>query len=202
MADQEFGAQAFSRRPSEARPARRWDIVRVKAGKAIMGVMLGHDVVGAYTHWWGGRTVPCNGPDCSPCSKNVELRWHGYLPLYSLKTRDTSIVEFTEACVEVIDRWFSEHRTLRGCVIEIHRPGAKANGELRAKVYDGPLAKAVLPESPQVEEILMRMWGQTALKKRKQAAAAAGESVHISKLLPGQTQLPDEVYGPSAQQGG
>lgn len=194
MKDDQEDVGPWARRPLEGTRTRRWEIVRVKAGKEVRGIMLAGDLVGAYTHFWGGRTVACDGRACLPCSKNVELRWHGYLPLYSARSRETSIIEVTEACVEVIDRWFSAHRSLRGAMVTIGRPGVKANGMLRARLEEGPLPVEALPAPPDVKSILENMWGREPLNRKRKSASASDGTVPISKFLPGQTELPDDVY--------
>lgn len=198
MAESKNEGGPFARRPDAEHIVRKYDIVRCRAGKSLKGIMLAGDVCGAYTHWYGGKTVPCNGLTCPACSMNVEVRWHGYLPLYNTTTRNTIIAEITTAAVEPIDRWFREKRSLRGAFIEIMRGADRANAPLKSRVSDGPLPMEALPTAPHVREILEKMWGTWELRRRKAGDVAADGTISMRDQLKGQTEIAEQFYDETA----
>lgn len=158
MADRKSDEDFWARRPEDGLEKRRYDVIRVGAGRSIKGIMLAGDVIGAYTHWFGGRTVPCFGPECRACATGVEIRWHGYVPLMAIKQRTIQIFELTVAAVGPLDAWFRTHRSLRGALVELQRRGGRANGMVRSLVSDGPLPAEALPDPPDVKAVLRNLW--------------------------------------------
>lgn len=189
MADDRNEGPFYARRPTPDRIKRKFDLVRVRAGKSIRGIMLAGDLVGAYTHYWGGRTVPCFAGECVACKRNVEVRWHGYLPLLALKQQSIAIVEITDGCVEVFDDWYRKHRSLRGALVEVRRREGKANNPLWADLQDGPIPATNLPDPPDVQAILERMWGLHSLERVGDRAAGARTPRRVGEFLPGQRDL-------------
>lgn len=194
MAKEKIEQGPFARRPVSELVVRKYDILRCRQGKVVKGIMLAGDVCGAYTHWYGGRTLPCNGLSCPACKMNVEVRWHGYLPLYNTSTRNIVIAEITTAAVEPIDRWFREKRSLRGAFISIMRGAERVNSPLKSRVEEGPLPAEALPNPPHVREILEKMWGTWELRRRKGDDVAAEGVLRMGDTLPGQTEIPEEFF--------
>lgn len=162
MKDTNGSKLGFQRRPPESDTETTVEVRRVAPGRPIRGIVLSHDLAGRFTHWFGGRTVPCHDGECKACNESVERRWKGWLAIYNPDTRGICILEITPKTVPPIDEYFRAHRTLRGAQITASRIGKKDNGKVVATLCSGPIHNDDLPTCPQVEKVLLKMWGVEA----------------------------------------
>lgn len=136
-----------------------WKIERCPPGaKGAYAIVLSHRLVGTHTHYYGGRTRPCTGENCTVCEKGHQPRWKGYLACTDKLLQKRLIIEIPARACSTIDEWFCQRRTLRGSIVGLKRIGDKANSRVLATMMDGLVTKETLPEAPNVQKILLRMW--------------------------------------------
>lgn len=148
----------FARRPAEILEGRNLDIVRVPQGRMVTGIMLSHDSIGCYTHWWGGRTVPCYQQNCKACADGGEKRWCSWLAVRNRGGGAILMLELPSAASAETYRFFREVRTFRGWGYQMQRVGKRANARLRIKWDDHRHDPATLPKAPCLAPILRNMW--------------------------------------------
>lgn len=151
----------WARRPRTEDLPDQWRIMRAGAGGHPASMILSEDTVGAYTHFWGGRTRLCLKNDCEPCSKGRVPRWRGYVAVVSSKSGKFGILELTPMCVPDIERFMKERPTLRGAIITLSRKGKKENGQLECVLEWSPGNGTNLPPCPDVLRHLRRIWRLT-----------------------------------------
>jgi len=153
------GQQYFGRRPDDGVSPRQWKIRRCGATEKLIGTCLSHDLIGGYTHWFRGRTLPCVDPStCEACQASTPRRWHSWFAAKLTKFSELVIIEITERAVEPFDSWFRQHRTLRGVCFELSRKGRKENGQLCVRLKDGVVPSDQLQSIGEIDFMLLRMW--------------------------------------------
>lgn len=148
----------WQRRPDDDEMSLRYELYRVPARGAKGLIILSHDVLGAYTHWWRGRTNPCTGENCSACAEGNRRRWHGWFMTLAPQQRRQLIFEVTAAGAAAVDAYFKEHRTLRGAVITALRVPAKENGKLILSLAKSSLQSQEIPKAAKIEDLLLKIW--------------------------------------------
>lgn len=121
--------------------------------------ILSNDLLGCWTHFFGGRTVPCTGEDCEACKAGSSGRWHGYVSAVEVKTHERVIFECTASAAEHLAAYRAKHGTLRGCHTLASRTSARPNArvQLRSKPLDQ--AEVQLPLPMNVQAALCHIWG-------------------------------------------
>lgn len=160
----------FSRRPEKERGDLAIPLVRCKPGRGVSGVILSDDTIGAYTHYWRGRTQICTRPECDACNADRRPRWYGYLGVWNPESRARAIFEVTPSCMESIDYYFTKFGSLRGAEIKLCRASPKINARVIAELKAGNYAGDKLPEAIDVRGILTKMW---EIKEETTKATAA-----------------------------
>jgi hypothetical protein len=135
-------------------------LLRCPQGSLPPFVILSPSQFGGDSHYYGGRTIPCEGRECPYCAVHSKRIWKGYLAVWDAKHRTTGIIEFTKPCLETIRTYKAAHGTLRTHSIELHRAGKKINGSLSVILAPTAWADADIPPPPDVIAILTRMWNQ------------------------------------------
>lgn len=148
----------WSKRPDRGEVTHSTKLVRAKPGKAIGGICLSADVIGAYTHYWQGRTRICEGPGCEACESNRAARWYGFLAIAHEQSKEVAILEITASSLQPIEAHLKKYGTLRGARISLKRAGAKINSRILATIEPTVLRDNELPTTPDVEKILAKMW--------------------------------------------
>ncbi len=152
-------SNGWKRRPSQSDMPLRYEVNRAGPKGHAPAIILSHDVEGAYIHYYRGRSQKCLPENCESCEANIERRWRGYLIVADARTRETSMMEVTAAAMPDIDRYFREHRTLRGALIETRRIPPKANGRLVSKLTESAYDMASYNKAPPLRKLLMKLWG-------------------------------------------
>lgn len=57
--------------PTDPRGA-SFQIVRTPTGPGITAIVTSPDLLGCFTHYWKGRTMPCEGQGCTSCANGQE----------------------------------------------------------------------------------------------------------------------------------
>lgn len=124
----------------------------------LRAVITCDDLNVCYTHFWGGRTMPCEQPDCDACRAMSPKRAHVYISAYQLETREHFIFECTAAAAEPFHEWKRANNGLRGCLFQASRPKRRRNAqvEILCRPYD--LTKINLPQPPDIARAMAVIW--------------------------------------------
>lgn len=128
----------------------------------LIAVITCDDVLGCPTHFYGGRTVPCEADKCVPCQEGISWRWHGYVSAYLLKAKQHFLFEMTARCAEVLIQYREAHSTLRGCLFEATRPSQTPNGRVIIHTKPIDLEGIAVPDPPDLPTLLSMIWNLPA----------------------------------------
>lgn len=148
----------FAECPPDVECPLGFDIVRTPAKGSFDCLCLSTVALGKYCHWWNGRTQPCDGEQCSKCLQGSPRRWHSWVAVYSERTQRTFILEVPGGPAKALADFRSKNGTLRGVGIQVHRANGKVNGPVRIGFGKARADNVLLPEAPDVEQLLVRMW--------------------------------------------
>lgn len=149
---------SFSRRPKPSEMPLEIEVLRTPAQGLSNVTCLSNDCLGDHTHFWRGRTKPCQRKHCEACREGIGKRWRGYVFVEVRRTGKIYALELTPACMGEVDRWVTAHGTLRGAKFSLARRDEKPNGKLRLAISPAdPLARD-LPTAPSMRKFLARLW--------------------------------------------
>jgi len=135
-----------------------FDLRRTPHDHPLTAIVTTEDMIGCYTHYWGGRTVPCEKPDCPACNATVPFRWHSYVSAFDPKTRDHFIFECTANAAKAFEDHKAAHSTLRGCYFIACRPKRSKNSKVEITTKPADLARITLPNPPDLIKALSVIW--------------------------------------------
>jgi len=158
MGRSESSDGVFARRAPASAADLDYQLMRVPAGGKLSGTILSHDLVCARVHYYQRRTTPHTDGECEACEHKTRLEWKGWVAVWSPQTRVIGILELTKRAMIPLEKWFDEHRTLRGAVVVVARIGRDINGKLFSTIHPGSIDRDLLPKSPNIEQLLARMW--------------------------------------------
>lgn len=133
-------------------------IRRTPAYSPLVAIITTDDLIGTYTHYYKGRTVPCESPDCEPCQNGMPYRWHAYVAAWETKTGLHFIFEVTAAGAEPFIDYRDHHGTLRGCLFSARRLKQQPNGRVLIQTKPADLREIRLPKSPDMSKCLSILW--------------------------------------------
>lgn len=134
------------------------ELLRVQPGKPLIAIITCKINVGAYTHYWRGRTVQCTGPEDEPCQAGRIARWYGYLSVWAPKTSRQALFEITPPCVGAIKDHVRIYGTLRCAKATLARKTWKNNSTVTLTLEPGPFDSSKLPTEPDIQRQLEHMW--------------------------------------------
>jgi hypothetical protein len=141
------------------------EIVQLRAGQVIEGVILSQKVWGVMTHWNDhagkrGRSERCTRQlgSCAGCERQMPTRWKGYVHYFDFEAKREKFCELTPAAFEMIDTQCPKQRELRGLRIRVRRSEGGSTGRLRVELtlYSGDLER--LPPERNPEPFLETLW--------------------------------------------
>lgn len=133
-------------------------IRRAPAYSALVAIATAQDLIGTYTHYYKGRTIPCESPNCDACQNGIPFRWHAYLSAWDCKTALHFIFEVTAAGAEPFIDYRDHHGTLRGCLFSARRWKERPNGRVLIQTKPADLREIRLPQPPDMEKCLSILW--------------------------------------------
>lgn len=133
-------------------------LMRCAASKSIHGIITTDQLFGCRTHYFHGRTLPCDDASCPACDDGMPWRWHGYVGLYGLTTRRHVIFESTAKAIEPLTKYFNAYGTLRGCELNAQRVNLVPNGRVVIHTKPADLENVNLPDPPNLLEALSIIW--------------------------------------------
>lgn len=149
--------QFSSTPPSDPRGA-ALPLVRTPSGRGLVAIVTSEDLIGCPTHFWGGRTVPCEAADCKPCSEGLPWRWHAWLSAWSPNDHRAFIFESTARVAEIFVAYRTTHGTLRGCKFRAQRRTTSPNSRVYLECQPADLQGIRLPEAPDLIKCLSIIW--------------------------------------------
>lgn len=124
-------------------------------------VCISTSVVGVWTHYIDGRTVPCTLPSgsCRCRPEKLAKRWRGYLATWQPREDKRYLVELTADAyrhtnVDLADMTLE----LRGLLINLSRAGRSKRSPVRVNFTTATYALPDLPPEPDVRAALERIW--------------------------------------------
>jgi len=135
-----------------------FDLIRTPAAGAIQAICTCNDLLVCDTHYWAGRTMPCERPDCSACAQAIPYRTHVYISLYDPKKAEHFIYECTAHAAKPIAEYRAATGTLRGCVIYATRPKGAKNSKVVIETNTANLGRVNLPAEPNLMLALSVIW--------------------------------------------
>jgi hypothetical protein len=135
-----------------------YDLKRTPPDRPLKGIITCDDLNICPTHYWGGRTVPCERPNCPACDKNTAIRSHCYVSLLEAGTHDHILFECTAKAAAPLFDWKRTYGTLRGCLIVASRPKRKKNARVEIICKPVDLTKIILPHAPDIKTAMAVIW--------------------------------------------
>ncbi len=133
-------------------------LIRTHPTKPLVAVVTSDDLLGCHTHYWRGRTVPCEVQGCKPCEDGMPFRWHAWLTALTEPQRTHIIFEITAQAAENFVTYRKANGTLRGCRFRASRPAKTPNGRVRIECRPQDLSKISLPEAPNLVKCMSIIW--------------------------------------------
>ncbi len=152
----------FSRQPPPRATDYALTLRRVPAGAGVRGIITTADLLGCWTHWWGGRTQPCEADDCKACSEGMPKRWHAYIAAWSRDPSYHYLLELTRNAVDPLLAYRKDHGTIRGCAYQARRSGPAKNSRLILTCTPADLNGLQLPPEPNLIHCLAVIWSLPA----------------------------------------
>lgn len=133
-------------------------IRRTPAGRPMVAIVTTENLIGCYTHFHKGKTVPCEKPDCEACHDGIPYRWHSYLAAVDQKDGLHIIFECTAQATEAFTAYRDHHATTRGCMFEARRLNSRPNGRLIIRCKPADLTVHRLPHGPDLTQCMAIIW--------------------------------------------
>jgi len=160
---------AFSNRLPKDKEHMGFKIVRTPESGMICGIITTPELLVCDTHFWGGRTIPCERlrtkmdgtfepGDCAACREAVPYRTHVYVACFSPKTGEHFIFECTAAAAQPLEEYWDKTGTLRGCVIKAIRSRNQRNAKVMIETGTANIARQPIPDAPRMDLLLSVIW--------------------------------------------
>jgi len=138
-------------------------LVRTPASANLRAVVTSDNLVGTYTHFWKGRTLPHDHDDSPACKAGMPYRWHAWLSAYTATKHEHILFEMTAQAAELFATYRKAHGTLRGALFDANRPSRKPNGRVNIHIRPTDLSGHVLPDPPDLIKCLSIIWNLSSL---------------------------------------
>lgn len=148
----------FSNRPPKDDQGYGLTLLRTPANGRLIIAVTSDELVGCPTHWYGGRTVPCEAENCPACLDGLSWRWHGYLSGLLRSTRRIILAEFTAQACETITQYYDAQGSIRGAILTAQRHRNRHNGRVIITLTPGDLDVMQLPPAPDILKALATLW--------------------------------------------
>lgn len=135
-----------------------FDLKRTPTNAPLEAIITCDDLTVCDTHFWHGRTTPCEAPDCPACNEAIPYRTHVYISAYEPRQAQHFIFECTTHAAKPLAEYRQASGTLRGCLFHATRPARTPNGRVLIETNTVNLAKVKLPTAPNVILALSVIW--------------------------------------------
>jgi len=131
---------------------------RCPVGKPVIAIVTSLDLIGCKTHFYQGKTQPCENETCKACLDGVRWTWHSYLSAYDHAAKLHFLFESTARATEAFVQYREAHDVLRGCLFRAQRTQLRANARVYIETRPADLEKYSLPNPPDLTKILAIIW--------------------------------------------
>ena len=135
-----------------------FDLLRTPQEKSLAAIVTSEAMTVTNTHFWGGRTVPCEMPDCEACNASVPFRSHVYVSAFDVKSHAHFIFECTAHAAKAFEDYQKAAGTLRGCYFVASRPKGTPNGRVTIATKPADLTRQPIPAAPNLILALSVIW--------------------------------------------
>jgi len=146
-----------------------FDLRRTPANGALQGIVTCEDVLVCDTHFFRGRTTPCertfndegktiDDSACVPCREKIGFRTHVYVSVFDVKKREHFIFECTATAAKSLGEYKQSNGTLRGCILYASRPKGTKNSKVFIETNTANLQKLPIPKPPDIQKALCVIW--------------------------------------------
>ena len=139
-----------------------YQIVKVLPGKPVKFVSQSKQWEDVYTHWYGGHSIKCPGPDnCSLCKTRHDVTWKAYLLGTAPTGGVTAIFQLTPLAASTLIEWADLPRGLLGAIIVLKREGTRDNGPLTSELrgWCDHVSERSYPRLERVVKVLYKQYG-------------------------------------------
>jgi hypothetical protein len=133
-------------------------IVTLKASQKGRMVVTCNQPYEVYTHYIGGRTLPCMGEDCAACAEHRPKKYEGFVSGVWAGSKRHEILRLTIAGMMQAKTAIPKLESWRGFVFDIERKGTRNNGRVVIHVQPQALESTRLPAGLELEDHLLRVW--------------------------------------------
>ena len=133
-------------------------IRRTPAARPLDAIITSEDLVGCYTHFYKGSTIPCEGPTCKAHQEGIPFRWHAYFAAVDNKSNLHFLFEVTALGAANFTAYRDIHGGLRGCLFRAERWNRKPNGRCIFQMKPAALGDRELPPAPDLRKCLAILW--------------------------------------------
>jgi hypothetical protein len=148
----------WSTTPPPAPQQRPLSLIRVAPGRALSAIITVERAIYLDTHFWHGRTSPCTGLDCEPCSEGCARRSHCYVAVFTAGDHKHLLLELTQTAADPLAEYCTTFGSLRGCWINARRAKPQPNSRIEMTCRPADLAKIQLPREPDLLTALTTIW--------------------------------------------
>lgn len=134
------------------------ELKRTPAKGTLKAIVTSSDLIGCHTHFFHGRTMPCDVDDCKACQSGMPFRWHAWLSAFTSRVNQHILFEMTAQAAEHFVQYRKVHGTLRGCLFEALRPSGRPNGRVMIHTRPADLSGINLPKEPNLISALSIIW--------------------------------------------
>lgn len=174
-----------------------FDLRRTPQSSTLTAIITSEDLLVCDTHFWHGRTQPCERPHCPACNESVPYRTHVYLSAFDPKRAEHFLFECTAHAAKPLDEYRQANNTLRGCIINACRPKMTRNSKVFIQTATANMTRVHLPDPPDLILALSVIWRlpTNALALGK-APRGYDEIQTKPKILNQQRNQPDNMSDP------
>lgn len=133
-------------------------LLRTPAGGALTAIVTSEDLIGCPTHFWGGRTTPCEHEGCKACAEGLPWRWHSWLSAWNASNHHHFIFESTARVTKIFTSYRDHHHTLRGCKFRARRRTNAPNSRVHLECQPADLDGLRIPDAPDLIKCLSIIW--------------------------------------------
>ncbi len=133
-------------------------LTRTPSTGNLRALITSDDLIGCYTHFWKGRTLPCDVDDCAACAGGMPYRWHAWVSALTSQKRQHILFEMTAQVAEVFAEYKTANGTLRGALFDANRPSRRPNGRVCVQIKSQDLTGITLPTAPDLIKCLSIIW--------------------------------------------
>jgi len=139
------------------RPGPAFEVIRLRAGQSLEGIVLSAVIWGYMTHWIKrgktGYSIECTkGKQTCPCdSEELPTRRKGYFHVFDLQRSREAFLELTTAVAEQVLKWETKEGSYRGYRFKASRGKGADNSRLTFS-FSNPYPVREVESYPQAKD--------------------------------------------------